>query len=432
MIVFLTVSYIVVLLLAFRFKLLKPTLAWKLSPIVWVLLLTFFLFIPLQFAAPAGQLRIFENIVQIVPQVAGQVIEVPIQPDVPIKKGDVLFRIDPRPYQYNVDKLEAALTDASVGVARLQQRLNGARAAVLQAEQTLRASETDFDSRAREALVQASARVDQVEANLRISRTNFERIASAAASEAVSQLQLDAARREVESLEAQVDQAEAGEEQARLNYAVGDNRVQAVREQVVQAEAAAQDARLAYEAEIGGQNPMVRQISADLDLAQYNLEQTVVLAPADGYVVNLQLRPGSRVVTFPFSAAMTFIESDSRRPAVMLRQNHVRSVQPGQEVEISLMRYPGRIFSGRVLFILDQTASGQLTPSGVLPSSAPQPALPAAVRIEFGEEFQGVDLTTGVAGTAAIYTESAAPTHVIRRVMIRMDTWLNYLRGMSG
>ena len=107
MIVFLTVSYIVILQLLFKFKVVKPTLAWKLSPIVWILVLLVGLFIPLQFWAPAGQLRLIQNVVQIVPQVRGRVIDVPITPNTPLAPGDVLFQIDPRPYQYQVDKLEA-------------------------------------------------------------------------------------------------------------------------------------------------------------------------------------------------------------------------------------------------------------------------------------------------------------------------------------
>ena len=56
MIVFLTVIYVVLLLVAFKMKVLKPTLWWKLSPIVWVLILVIALFIPMQFWAPSGPL----------------------------------------------------------------------------------------------------------------------------------------------------------------------------------------------------------------------------------------------------------------------------------------------------------------------------------------------------------------------------------------
>jgi len=53
--------------------------------------------------------RVYQRIVQIVPRVTGRVIEVPITENVPVAKGDVLFRIDPEPFQYEVDRLTADL-----------------------------------------------------------------------------------------------------------------------------------------------------------------------------------------------------------------------------------------------------------------------------------------------------------------------------------
>ena len=78
MIVFLTVIYVVLLLLAFKLKLIKPTLGWKLSPIAWMLFLLIVLFIPMQFWAPQGSLLVTQYSVKITPNVAGHVIEVPV------------------------------------------------------------------------------------------------------------------------------------------------------------------------------------------------------------------------------------------------------------------------------------------------------------------------------------------------------------------
>ena len=70
---------------------------WKLSPLIWVVFQLFALFIPMQFWAPSGPLIVVQHGVQIIPNVAGEVTEVPVEPNVPLKKGDVLFRIDPPP-----------------------------------------------------------------------------------------------------------------------------------------------------------------------------------------------------------------------------------------------------------------------------------------------------------------------------------------------
>ena len=93
-------------------------------------------------------------------------------------------------------------------------------------------------------------------------------------------------------------------------------------------------------------------------------------------------------------------------------QSRVRHVRPGQEVEVALRLIPGKILKGSVLEVVRINPSAQLPPSGMVPP-APTPAdptLPYAV------------------GTAAIYTDSVAPTHIIRRVMIRMEAWLNYIK----
>ncbi len=109
MILVLTLLYIAPLLLAFKLGILKPTLFWKLSPLIWMVFLLITLFIPMQFWAPSGPLIVSQYGVQIVPNVAGQVTEVPVEPNVPLDEGDVLFRIDPTPYQAAVDQLSAQL-----------------------------------------------------------------------------------------------------------------------------------------------------------------------------------------------------------------------------------------------------------------------------------------------------------------------------------
>jgi len=82
---------------------------WKLSPVIVALALVIGLFIPMGWGAPSGPAVVVRNSVQIIPDVAGEVIEVPVQPNVPLKTGDVLFRIDPVPFQAAVDQYSAQL-----------------------------------------------------------------------------------------------------------------------------------------------------------------------------------------------------------------------------------------------------------------------------------------------------------------------------------
>ncbi len=130
MIVFLTLCYAGVLFLLIRLKVLKPSPVVYSTIGVWMVLLLVILFIPMQFFAPSGPVRIFGYVLQIVPNVAGQVVEVPVEPNVVVEKDSVLFRIDPRPYQNTVDKLETMLVDAGVAVSQLGENLQAAEASL--------------------------------------------------------------------------------------------------------------------------------------------------------------------------------------------------------------------------------------------------------------------------------------------------------------
>jgi multidrug resistance efflux pump len=84
-------------------KIVPGTLFWKLSPLLVLLLLLVGLFIPMGWGAPAGAALVGRQSVAIVPDVSGEVIEVPVEPNLPLKAGDVLFRVDPVPYEAQLD-----------------------------------------------------------------------------------------------------------------------------------------------------------------------------------------------------------------------------------------------------------------------------------------------------------------------------------------
>ncbi len=264
----------------------------------------------------------------------------------------------------------------------------------------------------------------------------------AAASEAVSRQQLDAARRQVETLEAQLDAAvaqvegmraslEAAKSQARnaeLGVESGSDRIQQAREQHQQALANERSARLAYEAEIGGLNPVMKQVAADLELAKLNLEWTTVRAPADGFVANLQLRPGFRVGSLPLGPVMSFVETETTMVGGLIGQSQLRHVEEGQEAEVILELYPGRTFQAKVMYVVKAQGQGQMSPTGQLPVLDPtQQNAPYFVRLELQDFPEGLDLPVGAGGSVAIYTSYGQATHMVRMVMVRMDTWLNYL-----
>ncbi len=313
MIAVLTLLYLAVLFLAVKLKLIRLTLWWKLSPIAWMLFLNIALIIPMQFYAPGGAVVIGQYSVQIVPNVAGQVIEVPVEPNVPLEKGHVLFKIDPIPYQAAVDDLTAqlALTETRLGQAtRLAERGAG----------------SVYD---------------------------------------------------VESLTAQVAQVQAG-----------------------------------------------------LDNARFNLEQTVVRAPTDGYVTNVSLRVGARVAAFPVASVMAFVETGEPILAMQIFQKDLRYIEPGQPAEIAFKMFPGSVYNARVVQVMPASALGMQAPSGfaAAPSQVVHP--PMWVRLELEDASLLPSWRVGATGTGAIYTDKGVPTQIIRRVMVRMDAIINYLLPM--
>jgi multidrug resistance efflux pump len=121
MIVVLLNVYLVILFLLVRLKIISFNAFWKCSPFLVLLLLLIGLFIPMGWGAPSGPAILGRYSVAIVPDVAGEVIEVPVQPNVPLKAGDVLFRIDPTPFQAQVGALEAQLTFARLRLDQMSQ-----------------------------------------------------------------------------------------------------------------------------------------------------------------------------------------------------------------------------------------------------------------------------------------------------------------------
>ena len=190
--------------------------------------------------------------------------------------------------------------------------------------------------------------------------------------------------------------------------------------------------RLAANSMIGDEHTSVARVRAQLHQAEYDLEQTAVRAPHDGMVVGMTLRPGQRVTNLPMRSWMSFIPDEGSTTAVGISQYALRHVRPGQPVEVTIKLYPGKIFQAQVFEISPMNDQGQLPPSGIVLTSPDETttANPFAVRIQFEEEldFDPTELPGGSIGTAAIYTDRSQFAHVIRKVMIRMEAWMNYLR----
>ena len=310
MIIFLTLCYVAPLAILIKLKVIKASLWWKLSPLVWMIVLFFALFIPMQFWAPGGRFIVYQHSVPIVPNVSGQVTEVPVKPNVDVKFGDVLFKIDPVPY--------------------------------------------------------VAAR-DQIEARLKLARFRLRKFQKLTASGAAA-----------------LDEIELGEAQ-------------------------------------------VKELEASLAKAEYDLEHTVVRAPSDGFVTNLALRPGVRVGAMPMAQVMAFVEESERGLGAQIMQGHLRYVEHEMEAEVTLKLFPGEVHKATVEYVVRASASGQILPSGTFVTAKEVTAAPFAVRLRLNDQTLMNNLPAGAVGSVAIYTKHGKATHIIRKVMIRMDAYMNYL-----
>jgi membrane fusion protein, multidrug efflux system len=322
-------------------------------------------------------------VVQLVPYVKGQVKTIYAQANQPLKKGDLLLEIDPVPYQYAVSQAEDQLSTSKANVKQAEAALATSNAAVPNAEANL------VKVRAADELAKTQEQI----------ALNIQRQDKAA----ISVLNVAKATQEREQADAAVLQAEAG---------------------VAQAQAAALQA--AASVQVAHSNIPV--VEAQLDDARFNLAQCKMTAPGDGYVTNWQVQVGTMLVPMPLAAAGTFVNVSDTAVAAVFPQNWLSNVEPGDDVEMVLNPYPGRLFLGKVDYVIPATGGGQFTTSGTIPNAAKIGSDGLyAVRINFTDDAVARKLSLGSGGSAVIYTNKGKATHVISKVTIRMKKWLLYV-----
>jgi multidrug resistance efflux pump len=352
------------------------------------------------FAPSSTDVRVFKYTVPIVSQLRGRVIEVPVEEgNRLVKKGEVLFKIDPEPYRLTVNQLEAQLASAIASQKEQEESLKGARGKV---------------SEARGAIDQTIARTGEVSARLELARKRVEQNRELVATGAGSKFDLDQAETNLKEIEGQLAGARSAEAQARAAE--------------VQARAGEQQTVQKLGAKVNGEFAQVAQIRAQLENARWDLDQTVTRSPCDCYVVNLQLRAGGFVAGVPFNAVMTLVESEGQVVA-LFNQNELHQVAPGNEAEFTLYTDPGRIIKGKVDSVIWAQGQGQLPPSGTLPMIGvlTQPPGRFAVKFDIADKDKDLFMAAGAAGNAAIYTERLAAIHIIRKVVLRVGSYINYL-----
>ncbi len=352
-------------------------------------------------APTSANLRVYKYTIPIVSQVRGRVLEVPVEEgNRLVRKGDVLFKVDPTPYQLDVASLEAQLALAEGGQRETQESLGGAVAKVAES---------------RAAIAQATARISEVDAKLALARKRVDQYRELVTSGAGNRFDLEEAEASLAELSGQREAARSAEAQARAGEAQAQASVAQVRQ------------KLGTKVD-GGTYAQVAQIRAQLENARWLLEQTTTVSPCDCHVINLQLRAGAFVAGLPLNPVMTLVEADGQVVA-FYAQNELTRVAAGDEAEFALQTYPGRIVKGKVDSVVWAIGQGSLPPSGTIPLStlATQPPGQFAVKFDLADRDRELFLAAGAVGQAAIYTQYGAMLHVVRKVILRVGSYLNYL-----
>ncbi len=322
--------------------------------------------------------RIYFFTTPIVPVVRGPVVEVPVKPNTPLKKGDVLFRIDPKPYEYALQQKRAALAEAEQTVKQLAAAAEGAQA---------KANE-EMASRDR-------------------AKQSFERYQSGNEGARAAGRPLPYAELQVENQRGIYLAAEAA---------------------VANAQATAAQARLAYEANLDGVNTTVARLQAEVQQARYDLEHTTFRAPTDGYVTQLFLRPGMMAVPLPLRPVMVFVHAEDRRLTAAFQQNALQRINVGDPAEVAFDAIPGRVFQGKVAQMIDVVSQGQLQPTGELLNPESRTGSGRALaEIHLVEDMSSYHLPGGAVAQVAVYSHHWHELSLLRKILLRMKAWQNYI-----
>ena len=324
-----------------------------------------------------SQARVETFLTQIAPEVAGDVLEVGVKDNGPVRKGQMLFRIDPEPYDLAVRSAEANLSVALQGADVSMADVSAARA-------SLRKQDVDLS---------ASRQLGKI----------------------VTDLVDQKALAETNAIRARADIAKT---QADLSRAAADLRK-------AQANLGAP----------GLGNPKVRQAVAALEQAKLNRRMTTVVAPGNGVVTNLRLAPGQYVA--PGQPLVGFLEKGPRWISAEMRENQLGNVKPGQDVRIALDIKPGKLFRGKVQSIGWGVSQGDEAPTGQLAS---QPAdqgwlrdpqrFPVRILVLPDDAKEaGIDVgRSGAQANVIIFTEDGSIMNPIGRLWIKMVALLSYLQ----
>jgi multidrug resistance efflux pump len=261
-----------------------------------------------------GQVR--AQVIQITPRVSGPLVKLPVKDNRLVKAGDLLFAIDPRTFEADLEQARANLDNTRDQINALAKQVEAAQADVEAANATIKQSEA--------AIKGYTGRVEETLKEYKRQKTLDKQGATSKRMVEESKANWVAAVNQKANAEAQLLQMQALLSEAIANLAKAKADLGAP----------------------GDQNAQVRQGKAAVRSAELNLEFTQKKAPVDGYVTNLNLRLGSQAVEN--QPIMALVDVNSYWVTGFFRENYIEDIHVGDRAIITLMSYPDKPLEGRV------------------------------------------------------------------------------------
>ena len=325
-----------------------------------------------------SDVKVGNRSVDITTQTLGKVKKVYVKTNQEVKKGDTLFTLDPEPFKQEIKSLEAQLSNMQATVSSYSTDIEASRKNITSLQSQLNL------------------------ANKRV--TQYQELVAAGAA---NKFDLEQAIATAQDLQSRI--------------------------------AAAQSAQSSLQTKTGstydGENSSVSEIRARLDQAKWKLSQSVVVAPTDGIIPNVQLNEGAMMA--PFKSAFVLIQKQQTVIA-FFSQNELEAVKKGDEVELAIKTAPGKVVKAKLEDVIDATSQGIMnnaggmiggagTTSGIPDTARQLPETDGKLIAKFALEPNQVPLTVGSRGTAVVYSEHIKPLHLIRKVMVRITSKMNYI-----
>lgn len=238
---------------------------------------------------------VYADTINVAPEVSGRIVELAVRDNQLVRKGDVLFRLDPRPFQATLDKAEASLVALDREVELTQRSVDSQRLGA----------------------AAASADVERARANAQQAKDTADRMQALLASRYVSAEQAEQARTADHAAQAQLSTALLGARGA--------------------------------SAGVSGVDALVAQrsvIQAEIALARLNLEYATVRAPSNGIVVNLKTSSGQLAAAG--HPIFTLVNTNRWYVVANFRETELDHIKPGQPAQVYVLGDSGERFGGVV------------------------------------------------------------------------------------